>query len=100
LVSIFAIGRPRWDFQLGISVNHFLSIFASSNSDFRYKAFSFLFSEGENYELNEIRHEAQREICDIAEKELRKRYKQRDELHNEIRHENEERKRLRIEGNL
>ncbi|KAE9584577.1 hypothetical protein Lalb_Chr25g0279551 [Lupinus albus] len=43
---------PWWDFQLGISVNQFLSIFASSNSDFRYRAFSFLFSEGENDELN------------------------------------------------
>ncbi|KAK7255292.1 hypothetical protein RIF29_28699 [Crotalaria pallida] len=43
---------PWWDFQLGISVNQFLSIFASSNSDFRYRAFSFLFSEGENHELN------------------------------------------------
>ncbi|KAL1298134.1 hypothetical protein HN51_042541 [Arachis hypogaea] len=43
---------PWWDFQLGISVNQFLSIFASSNSDFRHRAFSFLFSEGENHELN------------------------------------------------
>ncbi|CAL0325968.1 unnamed protein product [Lupinus luteus] len=43
---------PWWDFQLGISVNQFLSIFASSNSDFRYRAFSFLFSEGENHELD------------------------------------------------
>ncbi|PQQ21271.1 titin homolog [Prunus yedoensis var. nudiflora] len=43
---------PWWDFQLGISVNQFLSIFASSNSDFRHRAFSFLFSEGENEELN------------------------------------------------
>ncbi|KAJ7951849.1 Trichohyalin [Quillaja saponaria] len=43
---------PWWDFQLGISVNQFLSIFASSNSDFRHRAFSFLFSEAENEELN------------------------------------------------
>jgi hypothetical protein len=27
---------PWWDLQLGISVNQFLSIFASKNSDFRY----------------------------------------------------------------
>lgn len=27
---------PWWDIQLGISVNQFLSIFASSNSDFRW----------------------------------------------------------------
>ncbi|KAF5726905.1 plectin [Tripterygium wilfordii] len=43
---------PWWDLQLGISVNQFLSIFASSNSDFRHRAFYFLFSEGENEELN------------------------------------------------
>lgn len=43
---------PWWDFQLGISVNQFLSIFASSNSDFRHRGFSFLFYEGENQELN------------------------------------------------
>ncbi|XP_027925943.1 uncharacterized protein LOC114183210 [Vigna unguiculata] len=43
---------PWWDFQLGISVNQFLSVFASSNSDFRHRAFSFLFYEGENQELN------------------------------------------------
>ncbi|OAY52888.1 uncharacterized protein LOC110613216 [Manihot esculenta] len=43
---------PWWDLQLGISVNQFLSIFASSNSDFRHRAFSFFFSEGENEELN------------------------------------------------
>ncbi|KAE9588034.1 hypothetical protein Lal_00002847 [Lupinus albus] len=43
---------PCWDFQLGISVNQFLSIFAASNSDFRHRGFSFLFSEGENHELN------------------------------------------------
>ncbi|KAL6134393.1 hypothetical protein ACLB2K_066625 [Fragaria x ananassa] len=45
---------PWWDLQLGISVNQFLSIFASSNSDFRHRAFSFLFAEGENEELNSL----------------------------------------------
>lgn len=30
---------PWWDFQLGISVNQFLSVFASSNSDFRHVFF-------------------------------------------------------------
>ncbi|PIA65395.1 hypothetical protein AQUCO_00100700v1 [Aquilegia coerulea] len=44
---------PWWDLQLGVSVNQFLSIFASSNSDFRNRAFSLLFSEGENEELND-----------------------------------------------
>ncbi|XP_022870328.1 titin homolog [Olea europaea var. sylvestris] len=43
---------PWWDFQLGISINQFMSIFASSNSDFRHRAFSWLFSEGESEELN------------------------------------------------
>ncbi|XP_051136156.1 uncharacterized protein LOC127254799 isoform X2 [Andrographis paniculata] len=43
---------PWWDFQLGVSINQFLSIFASSNSDFRHRAFSWLFSEGEYEELN------------------------------------------------
>ncbi|XP_010249952.1 PREDICTED: uncharacterized protein LOC104592328 [Nelumbo nucifera] len=43
---------PWWDLQLGISVNQFLSVFASSNLDFRNRAFSLLFSEGENEELN------------------------------------------------
>ncbi|XP_068304070.1 intracellular protein transport protein USO1 [Pyrus communis] len=43
---------PWWDFQLGISVNQFLSIFASTNADFRHRAFSFLFAEGECEELN------------------------------------------------
>ncbi|KAK4411247.1 NADH-ubiquinone oxidoreductase chain 5 [Sesamum angolense] len=43
---------PWWDFQMGISINQFLSIFASSNSDFRRRAFSWLFSEGECEELN------------------------------------------------
>ncbi|KAL5716477.1 hypothetical protein ACHQM5_018162 [Ranunculus cassubicifolius] len=44
---------PWWDLQLGVSVNLFLSIFASSNSDFRNRAFSLLFSDGENEELND-----------------------------------------------
>ncbi|CBI36233.3 unnamed protein product, partial [Vitis vinifera] len=44
---------PWWDLQLGISINQFLSIFASSNSDFRHRAFSLLFFEGENEELND-----------------------------------------------
>lgn len=43
---------PWWDLQLGISINQFLSIFASSNSDFRHRAFSLLFAEGENEELH------------------------------------------------
>ncbi|THF94102.1 uncharacterized protein LOC114321313 [Camellia sinensis] len=43
---------PWWDLQVGISINQFLSIFASSNSDFRHRAFSYLFSEGESEELN------------------------------------------------
>ncbi|KAL2491316.1 hypothetical protein Adt_26944 [Abeliophyllum distichum] len=43
---------PWWEFQVGISINQFLSIFASSNSDFRHRAFSWLFTEGENEELN------------------------------------------------
>ncbi|MED6120619.1 hypothetical protein PIB30_022448 [Stylosanthes scabra] len=43
---------PWWEFQLGVSVNQFLSIFTSSNSDFRHRGFSFLFSEGEDHELN------------------------------------------------
>ncbi|XP_077211669.1 uncharacterized protein LOC143846936 isoform X1 [Tasmannia lanceolata] len=44
---------PWWDLQLGISVNQFLSIFASTNSDFRNRAFSLLFLNGENEELND-----------------------------------------------
>eukprot|EP00268_Persea_americana_P062738 TRINITY_DN8065_c0_g1_i2.p1 TRINITY_DN8065_c0_g1~~TRINITY_DN8065_c0_g1_i2.p1 ORF type:complete len:792 (-),score=207.64 TRINITY_DN8065_c0_g1_i2:324-2582(-) len=44
---------PWWDLQLGVSVNQFLSIFASANSDFRNRAFRWLFSEGENEELND-----------------------------------------------
>ncbi|MCD7450808.1 hypothetical protein HAX54_008551 [Datura stramonium] len=43
---------PWWDLQVGVSINQFLSIFAISNSDFRRRAFSWLFSEGENEELN------------------------------------------------
>ncbi|PWA76590.1 hypothetical protein CTI12_AA230870 [Artemisia annua] len=44
---------PWWDLQVGISVNQFLSIFASSNSDFRHRGFYLLFSNGENEELND-----------------------------------------------
>ncbi|RWR73243.1 titin [Cinnamomum micranthum f. kanehirae] len=44
---------PWWDLQLGVSVNQFLSIIASANSDFRNRAFRWLFSEGENEELND-----------------------------------------------
>ncbi|KAL3511835.1 hypothetical protein ACH5RR_024552 [Cinchona calisaya] len=43
---------PWWDLQVGVSINQFLSIFASSNSDFRRRAFSWLFHEGECEELN------------------------------------------------
>ncbi|XP_024973368.1 protein lava lamp [Cynara cardunculus var. scolymus] len=43
---------PWWDLQVGISVNQFLAIFASSNSDFRHRGFYLLFSNGENEELN------------------------------------------------
>ena len=43
---------PWWDLQLGISVNQFLSIFASKNTDFRNRAFAFLFADGAGEELN------------------------------------------------
>ncbi|KAI0502287.1 hypothetical protein KFK09_017234 [Dendrobium nobile] len=43
---------PWWDLQLGISVNQFLSIFASRNLDFRRRAFSFFFPDGGGEELN------------------------------------------------
>ncbi|CAH8327406.1 unnamed protein product [Eruca vesicaria subsp. sativa] len=43
---------PWWDLQVGITVNQFLSIFAASSSDFKKRAFSFLFKEGESEELN------------------------------------------------
>ncbi|KAL9238624.1 hypothetical protein vseg_013020 [Gypsophila vaccaria] len=45
---------PWWDLQLGISINQFLSIFASVNSDFRHRAFRWLFSGGEHEELNDL----------------------------------------------
>ncbi|CAA6672701.1 unnamed protein product [Spirodela intermedia] len=45
---------PWWDLQLGVSVNQFLSIFASSNSDFRNRAFSFLFKGGEDEVFKEL----------------------------------------------
>ncbi|KAF8090032.1 hypothetical protein N665_0490s0028 [Sinapis alba] len=43
---------PWWDLQVGISVNQFLSIFSASSSDYKRRAFSFLFKEGESEELN------------------------------------------------
>ncbi|EPS61478.1 hypothetical protein M569_13319, partial [Genlisea aurea] len=52
---------PWWDFQMGISINQFLSIFASSNSDFRRRGFSWLFSDGEYQEL----HASQTVDCHI-----------------------------------
>ncbi|KAK8962902.1 hypothetical protein KSP40_PGU014470 [Platanthera guangdongensis] len=43
---------PWWDLQLGISVNQFLTMFASRNSDFRSRAFSFLFQDdGEDEDI-------------------------------------------------
>ncbi|KAL0719413.1 hypothetical protein Bca4012_068737 [Brassica carinata] len=43
---------PWWDLQAGISVSQFLSVFSASSSDFKRRAFSFLFREGESEELN------------------------------------------------
>ncbi|XP_062194374.1 uncharacterized protein LOC133897599 [Phragmites australis] len=45
---------PWWDLQLGVSVNQFLSIFASKNADFRNRAFAFLFADGASEELNSL----------------------------------------------
>ncbi|RLN25548.1 uncharacterized protein C2845_PM07G00590 [Panicum miliaceum] len=45
---------PWWDLQLGISVNQFLSIVASKNSDFRNRAFAFLFADGSSEELSSL----------------------------------------------
>uniref|UniRef100_A0ACD5VNX5 Uncharacterized protein n=2 Tax=Avena sativa TaxID=4498 RepID=A0ACD5VNX5_AVESA len=45
---------PWWDLQLGISVNHFLSIFASKNQEFRNRAFAFLFADGAGEELTSL----------------------------------------------
>ncbi|RCV24916.1 hypothetical protein SETIT_5G124600v2 [Setaria italica] len=45
---------PWWDLQLGVSVNQFLSIFASKNSDFRNRAFAFLFADGSGEELSSL----------------------------------------------
>uniref|UniRef100_A0A0D9UXF5 Uncharacterized protein n=1 Tax=Leersia perrieri TaxID=77586 RepID=A0A0D9UXF5_9ORYZ len=45
---------PWWDLQLGISVNQFLSIFASKNADFRNRAFAFLFVDGASEELTSM----------------------------------------------
>ncbi|CAN6442056.1 unnamed protein product [Victoria cruziana] len=44
---------PWWDLQLGISVNQFLMMFTSRNSDFRQRAFSLLFSESDSGDLND-----------------------------------------------
>ncbi|KAH9317231.1 hypothetical protein KI387_019000, partial [Taxus chinensis] len=44
---------PWWDLQLGVTVNQFLSIFLSKNSDFRQRAFSLLFFAGENEPFTE-----------------------------------------------
>ncbi|KAI5066782.1 hypothetical protein GOP47_0017310 [Adiantum capillus-veneris] len=38
---------PWWELQLGISVNQFLFIFASKNRNFRQRAFSLLFPQGD-----------------------------------------------------
>uniref|UniRef100_A0A803LN79 Uncharacterized protein n=1 Tax=Chenopodium quinoa TaxID=63459 RepID=A0A803LN79_CHEQI len=45
---------PWWDLQLGISIDQFLSVFAASNSDFRHRAFRWMFAAGENEELNDM----------------------------------------------
>lgn len=45
---------PWWDLQLGVSVNQFLSIFASKNSDFRNRAFAYLFTHGASEELSSL----------------------------------------------
>lgn len=45
---------PWWDLQLGVSVNQFLSIFASKNSDFRNRALAFLFTHGASEELSAL----------------------------------------------
>ncbi|MCO5601932.1 hypothetical protein L7F22_056058 [Adiantum nelumboides] len=43
---------PWWDLQIGVSVNQFLSVFASKNASFRHRAFPFFFLSGENEQLN------------------------------------------------
>ncbi|GLJ44218.1 hypothetical protein SUGI_0923400 [Cryptomeria japonica] len=45
---------PWWDLQLGVSVNQFLSIFASKNADFRQRAFSSMFYSGKSEQLHEV----------------------------------------------
>lgn len=45
---------PWWDLQLGVSVNQFLSIFASRNADFRQRAFSSMFFSGKSEPLNKF----------------------------------------------
>ncbi|CAO2815343.1 unnamed protein product [Amaranthus hypochondriacus] len=47
---------PWWDLQLGISIDQFISIFSASNSDFRNRAFRWLFASGETEELNELQN--------------------------------------------
>ncbi|GJN05628.1 hypothetical protein PR202_ga23275 [Eleusine coracana subsp. coracana] len=48
---------PRWDLQLGVFVNQFISIFASKNMDFRKRAFMFLFTDDAKEELNSLQLE-------------------------------------------
>lgn len=45
---------PWWDLQLGVSVNQFLSIFASRNADFRQRAFASMFFSGKSEQLNKF----------------------------------------------
>ncbi|KAJ7558543.1 hypothetical protein O6H91_04G045200 [Diphasiastrum complanatum] len=44
---------PWWDLQLGVSVNHFLSAFASTNVEFRRRCFSYLFQSGEDEQISD-----------------------------------------------
>ncbi|KAI5076040.1 hypothetical protein GOP47_0008105 [Adiantum capillus-veneris] len=44
---------PWWDLKLGASINQFLSVFSSKNVDFRQRAFSLFFVNGENEQLDE-----------------------------------------------
>ncbi|RZC53614.1 hypothetical protein C5167_012460 [Papaver somniferum] len=63
---------PWWDLQVGISVNQFLSIFASTNSDFRNRAFSLLFADGGNEELSSMQtvesHAFPTHFCETKQK--------------------------------
>ncbi|PWZ37685.1 hypothetical protein Zm00014a_010814 [Zea mays] len=45
---------PWWDLQLVVSVNQFMSIFASKNSDFRNITFVFLLTHGASEELSSL----------------------------------------------